>query len=608
MAGLSIIIITKNEALNIRECLESVKWADEIVVVDSGSTDDTVAICRELTPHVYIHDWPGFGIQKNRALSYATQDWVLSLDADERVTPELRNEIENAMRDTSVPGYEIPRLSSFCGRYMHHSGWYPDYVTRLFRRGKGEFSNDLVHERVIIQGETGRLTQNLLHESFRDLDQLLGKMNHYSTAGAKMLGQKGRDATLTQAILHGFWAFARSYFLRAGFLDGREGFMLAVSTAEGTYYRYVKRLLMQLQEQAQEINIVEPTLMSEAGHCFSFVSALLDANTGDIPFRLWINQRAKLSFNIGQVRLRRYFYRRLRRIQTYFLYRKLLKRENKLFIATAGRADLLALHWAASGVIPPRKVYLYFHWFNPSASKLQSLMKMAACQPDLVILGPTPSVVNVFMEAGFRDVRVVPYPITPKEITRAAAPEEFRYVLYAGAARQDKGFSYLVDLIVFFEKVGASIPILVQTSAEHFGKYDAATLADIERLQALRYPNLTLKTEVLSAVEYGALYKGAIAIQLYRQADFTDRISGVTLDAFSAGCPIVTTSDTWMARMAKRFDAGLVAADMSPESVQARIKTIIAEYPRYHANALRGGQILQQENSASVLYQTLIEK
>lgn len=608
MSGLSVIIITKNEALNIRECLESVKWADEIIVVDSGSSDDTVAICKEYTRHVHHHDWPGFGMQKNRALSYATQPWVLSLDADERVTPELRAEIEQTLREGKLPGYELPRLSSFCGRYMRHSGWYPDYVTRLFRRGQGEFSNDLVHERVIIHGSSGRLKQNLLHESFRDLDQLLGKMNHYSSAGAKMLGQKGREATLTQAILHGFWAFVRSYFLRAGFLDGREGFMLAVSTAEGTYYRYAKRLLQQQQEQAQEIHIVEPTLMSEAGHCYSFVSALLGASAGKTPFRLWINRQAKLPFKQGNIRLHKYFFRRVRRIQAYFLYRKLLKRENKLFIATAGRADLLALHWAAAGVIPPRKVYLYFHWFNPSAAKLQSLKKMAALQPNLVILGPTPSVVNAFKDAGFRDVRVVPYPITPKEITHTATPAEFTHVLYAGAARQDKGFSYIVDLIEYFEKSGESIPVLVQTSAEHFGKCDAATLADIERLHTSRYPHLTLKTEVLSAVEYAALYQGAIAVQLYRQADFADRISGVTLDAFSAGSPIVTTSGTWMARMAQRFDAGLAVEEMSPHAVQIRIKAIIAGYPRYHANALRGGQALQQENSAGALYQALAEK
>ena len=241
---ISVIIITKNESLNIRACLESVTWANEIIVVDSGSQDNTVSICREFTPHVYSHDWPGFGPQKNRALTYATKDWVLSLDADERITPELCAEIQSAMNERDIHAYEIPRLSSFCGRYIHHSGWRPDYVTRLFRRQSAVFSDDLVHERVIVTGVTGRLRQSILHESFRDADELLKKINHYSTAGALMLHNKGRTSTLKNAIAHALWAFFRTYIIRAGFLDGREGFMLAVSTAEGTYYRYIKLMLM----------------------------------------------------------------------------------------------------------------------------------------------------------------------------------------------------------------------------------------------------------------------------------------------------------------------------------------------------------------------------
>ena len=244
MAALSVIIITKNEALNIRECIASVKWADEIIVVDSGSTDDTVAICRELTPHVYSHDWPGFGIQKNRALDYAGEDWVLSLDADERVTPELRAEIEATMREGQSMGYEIPRLSSFCGRFMRHSGWYPDYVLRLFRRGSARFSDNLVHEKLLIASNTERLKGLLLHYAFENLEEVLHKTNQYSTAGAQMHYQRGRQSSLSGAVIRGLWSFVRTYVLRAGFLDGREGFMLAVSNAEGTYYRYVKLMLL----------------------------------------------------------------------------------------------------------------------------------------------------------------------------------------------------------------------------------------------------------------------------------------------------------------------------------------------------------------------------
>jgi glycosyltransferase involved in cell wall biosynthesis len=242
---LSVIIISKNEATNIRACLESVTWADEIIVVDSGSSDATVEICKEFGAQVYIHDWPGFGAQKNRALSYAKNEWVFSVDADELVTPELHAEIETATNNAcGNAAFRMPRLSSFCGRYMRHSGWYPDYVTRLFHRGEAEFSDDLVHEQLVVRGAVGTLKQHLLHNTFHDLEQLLTKINHYSTAGAQMLHEKNNTASLKKAVAHAVWAFFRTYLLRAGFLDGREGFMVAVSTAEGTYYRYTKLMLL----------------------------------------------------------------------------------------------------------------------------------------------------------------------------------------------------------------------------------------------------------------------------------------------------------------------------------------------------------------------------
>ena len=243
--SLSVTIITKNEAANIRACIESVAWADEIIVVDSGSDDGTIEICRELGAQVYLLDWPGFGMQKNRALSYASKGWILSLDADERVTPELRAEIEAAISSGRADGFELPRLSNFCGRFMRHSGWYPDYVLRLFRRGQGHFSDALVHESVQMNGRISRLQQPLLHYTYRDFDDVLFKLNSYSGAAATMLQRRGKQGGLAQAVLHGLWAFIRTYFLRAGFLDGREGFMLAVMNAENSYYRYIKLWLKQ---------------------------------------------------------------------------------------------------------------------------------------------------------------------------------------------------------------------------------------------------------------------------------------------------------------------------------------------------------------------------
>jgi glycosyltransferase involved in cell wall biosynthesis len=243
--SLSVIVITKNEEASIDACLASVAWADEIVVVDSGSTDRTVDICRRYTGKIQVADWPGFGPQKNRALEAATGDWVLSLDADEQVSADLRREMEEAMANPGGPAaFALPRSSSYCGRPMRHGGWWPDYVTRLFRRGEARFSDDLVHERLVVQGPVGRLRHPLIHEAFSDLEEVIETMNRYSTAGARMMQNRGKRGSLLSAILHGFWSFFHTYVIRAGFLEGREGLMLSVSNAEGTYYRYLKLMLL----------------------------------------------------------------------------------------------------------------------------------------------------------------------------------------------------------------------------------------------------------------------------------------------------------------------------------------------------------------------------
>ncbi len=245
---LSVIIITKNEASHIARCLESVAWADEIIVFDSGSLDDTVGICRRYTEKIYTTDWPGFGIQKQRALEKATGDWVLSLDADEVVTSELKSELEHAVKTGHYHGFEIARSSSYCGRAMRHGGWWPDYVLRLFRRQTGRFTDVVVHERVIVQGAIGRLTMPLMHDAFVDLDEVLHKVNSYSSLGAQQLYQKGGKSSFAKAIFKAIWTFNRTYWLKAAFLDGRQGFMLAISNAEGTYYKYLKLLELQQKE------------------------------------------------------------------------------------------------------------------------------------------------------------------------------------------------------------------------------------------------------------------------------------------------------------------------------------------------------------------------
>jgi glycosyltransferase involved in cell wall biosynthesis len=253
---LSVVVITRNEAHNLADCLASVAFADEIVVLDSGSTDATLAIAERAGARAVQGgaDWPGFGAQKNRALALARGRFVLSIDADERVSAPLRAEIERLLAsaaarpsENDAVAWRMPRLSSFCGRFMRHGGWHPDPVLRLFRRGFARFSDDAVHETLLLlppwnarAAATGTLRAPLIHFSYDRLDQVLDKLNRYSSGRAADLAARGRRGGLWRALAHGGWTFVRLYLLRLGMLDGSHGFVAALYQAETTYYRYLK--------------------------------------------------------------------------------------------------------------------------------------------------------------------------------------------------------------------------------------------------------------------------------------------------------------------------------------------------------------------------------
>ncbi len=245
---LSVIIIAKNEARHIVSCLDSVTWADEIIVLDSGSTDETVSLCKKYTPYVYETDWPGFGPQKQRALEKAQGEWILSIDADEIITHDLKKEIKQAIKSTRFAGYQVPRLSKFCGKEIHHSGWWPDYTIRLFRKNSANFSLVPVHEKVNVEGAVGKLKNSILHDTYETLDEAIYKMNRYSTLGAKMLCDAGKKSSLGKALIRACWTFIRTYLIKAGFLDGKYGLMLAILNAEGTFYKYIKLLEFQNEQ------------------------------------------------------------------------------------------------------------------------------------------------------------------------------------------------------------------------------------------------------------------------------------------------------------------------------------------------------------------------
>lgn len=249
MESISVCIVTKNEAHNIVACLESISWANEIIVIDAESTDATVALCRKYTDKVIVAPWPGCGPQKKKAFDLATSEWVLILDADERVTPNLATEIKQILQNPTCNGYEIPFRSYYCGKRIRFGDWCNEKHLRLMRRTKSDIIPRLVHFGVKVNGRIGKLKNHIDHYSFPNVTSVINKMHSYSTDGALHQYQAGKRTSFASAIGHGLFTFIRGYILRLGFLDGRQGLMLAISNAEGSYYKYLKLLDLQLKNQ-----------------------------------------------------------------------------------------------------------------------------------------------------------------------------------------------------------------------------------------------------------------------------------------------------------------------------------------------------------------------
>jgi glycosyltransferase involved in cell wall biosynthesis len=240
---LSVAIITLNEEANLARTLASVAaWADEIVVLDSGSTDRTHEVADSFHAKFYVEPWKGFAAQKNSALAKASGDWILSLDADEEVEPALADEIRSALAaNPSVDGFSIPRKNFFLGRWMKHGGFYPDPKLRLFRRGAGTFEERLVHEDIHLDGSTAGLKHNLLHNAYPTLESYIEHMNRYSSLGAEMaVARRRRGFSLIDIMLRPKLTFLYNYVLRGGFLDGREGLLLHAYHATYISWKYAK--------------------------------------------------------------------------------------------------------------------------------------------------------------------------------------------------------------------------------------------------------------------------------------------------------------------------------------------------------------------------------
>jgi glycosyltransferase involved in cell wall biosynthesis len=243
MSKLSVYVIAYNDEPNMRACLESVAgWGDELIVVDSHSTDQTAAISREFTNKVYQVDFNGFGDLRNQAVALTTHEWVFSLDSDERMTPELRGEIQQLLeRGPEADAYFVPRKNYFLGRWIKHCGWYPDYrQPQLFRKGRFRYREELVHESFDCDGPVGHLTQPALQHPFRDINHYIAKQSRYSDLMARRMAEEGRRFSSHQLMTHPFGAFFKMYVLRAGFLDGLPGLILSGLYAYYTFIKYVK--------------------------------------------------------------------------------------------------------------------------------------------------------------------------------------------------------------------------------------------------------------------------------------------------------------------------------------------------------------------------------
>jgi glycosyltransferase involved in cell wall biosynthesis len=241
MKKLSVTIITKNEEENIKRCLASVTWADEIVVVDSGSTDKTVEICEKYGCKVIQTEWWGFGKTKQFAVNSATYDWIFSIDADEEVTPELAKKIQKLLSQSSLKsGYKVKRQSFYVKQWIRYCGWDRDYPLRLFNRKQGNFNDKLVHESVEIDGDVGKIEKTLKHYTYPNLKSHIDKINKYSDLGAKSLFEKGKQSSIFNALFHSFSKFIKMYVIQKGFLDGKIGFILSYNSAFGVWLKYLK--------------------------------------------------------------------------------------------------------------------------------------------------------------------------------------------------------------------------------------------------------------------------------------------------------------------------------------------------------------------------------
>lgn len=342
---------------------------------------------------------------------------------------------------------------------------------------------------------------------------------------------------------------------------------------------------------SKQLHIIEPTLFDQTGHGYSYVHSLLQANVGQgLTINVWMDRRGKNLLGNNCVP-HLYFWRKLRQLQKIALYFKLCLTQDIIFVSTSDLWDLKVLHFWSKLVNSRAKIYLHFHQFKQTSKKLQVLRKLATST--LNILTPTAKLTNIFVQAGF-NCHTIPCPtFYPERKTMVQTPT-FSKLLYAGAARSDKGFPMVVQLLQHLRSQQNLVPFAIQVSAPNSNRYDESTQAALQTLHSLNVPNLTLYAQTLDQAQYLELFNNAICLLLYDQTGYSDKFSGIALDAFYAGCPVVTVSNTWMGDTATHYKAGIAVDKYDLSTIQDAIATIMQDYAFYQSNAQKAAIELQQ--------------
>lgn len=348
----------------------------------------------------------------------------------------------------------------------------------------------------------------------------------------------------------------------------------------------------------KSLHLVEPTLTGLSGHEYAHVSGLIAANNSfDFDVHIWLdkqasNQKVISKLNLKSANIHKYFIRTIRQFQKIFLYYKFLKNNQIFYVCTSGIIDLIFCYWVVKLFkLSSKTAFFHFHQFNTTINKITKLKKIADYINNLdnqfKIFTTTNKLAQIFIECGFKNVKQIAYPNCAPQNIIEKLQYDFNKVLYAGVARFDKGFSLVVDTIAIMQQEYKKLPFAVQVAAPSSNKYDAKTLLSLIKLQqiAALNNNIILYKQALTTQEYQALFCGAICLLVYDKQQYANKFSGVTLDAFYAGCPVITVSDTWMGEVTSKFDAGIVLFEVNVITVRDAILKIKEQYTFYHNNA-----------------------